>query len=335
MTYGGSARRGQDREEATSMVNPLHNVGEFFDDADERWDNVLRALSAGDLGTASDGLARIGTGILAVFNGGPGDDVEPGTPGNDRSFGGFGDDRLGTGAGNDLAVGGPGNDSLTAGAGLDVLAGGPDNDWLAAGEGVAILYGGVNDDVLHGGSGDAVLLGGSGTDTVMGGVGYLDIVHGGEDNDVIAVGAGYGVLIGGTGTDLFTVGPEIVGNGRVDVVVAIDFILGNSVLGPDQLLLDPAVRGAVAAVSDTVFDFGAVIGGAVIGRLRDHGVFTAEVADRIREAGVATLENELVGLLAAETPSGQALAAGAVVALAEGDLLLFAGRSAAELDPLI
>ena len=121
------------------------------------------------------------------------------------------------------------------------------------------------------------------------------------------------------------VGPEIVGNGRVDAVAAIDFAPGL-----DRLLLDPAVRGAVVSIGDAAFDLG-----GTIGLLRRHGAFSAEVADRIRDAGVATLENELDALLAYETPGGQAVAGGALVTTAEGDQLFFVGVGAADIDALI
>jgi Ca2+-binding RTX toxin-like protein len=74
-------------------------------EADDRI--VINGLGGDDVITAS-GL----TGMLLTENGGDGDDVLVGSPGNDTLNGGNGDDVLLGGAGQDVLDGGPGNNIL-------------------------------------------------------------------------------------------------------------------------------------------------------------------------------------------------------------------------------
>jgi len=86
--------------------------------------------------TVSDGQGGYATATVTIaiaiadlhLEGGPGDDILYGGPGNDTLEGGPGDDVLYGGDGNDTLEGGPGNDTLIGGPGDDFLDGGPDHD---------------------------------------------------------------------------------------------------------------------------------------------------------------------------------------------------------------
>ncbi len=279
----------------------------------------------------SDAFQQIGASVRSEVGGGVGDDTETGTPGNDRMFGGTGDDTLSpTGAGNDLAVGGVGDDSITGGIGLDVLAGNAGDDVIISTEGVGgvtLMFGGDGRDRIVAGMGDNVMFGGGGDDSLIGGGGFLDIAVGGDGNDILNTGTGVGVHIGGAGSDLFAIGPEIANNGRADVIVALDFAPGT-----DRVQIDPAVVSRIVSIEDRVLDFD-----GVIELLRRDGVFSGDVASRVADAGEAPVTDQLAVLLAPERASstGVAVANGAVATTAEGDLLFFAGLTAAQLDQLI
>ncbi len=77
---------------------------------------VINGLGGDDVITAS-GL----TGILFTANGGDGDDVLIGSPGNDILTGGNGDDVLIGGGGQDVLDGGPGNNTVIASATVATL----------------------------------------------------------------------------------------------------------------------------------------------------------------------------------------------------------------------
>ncbi|WP_369413599.1 calcium-binding protein [Caldovatus aquaticus] len=187
--------------------------------------------------------------------------------------------------------------------------------------------GGLGDDRETGTPGNDTLSGGAGDDTLSPTGAGNDLAVGGGGNDILNAGTGTGVLIGGAGNDLFAIGPEPTGNGQADVIVALDF---NPAL--DRLQVDPAVLARITGIEDRVLDFD-----GVIELMRREGVFSADVARRVAEAGEAPLADQFAALLAAETasPAGIAVANGAVATTAEGDLLFFAGLTAAGLDLLI
>ena len=83
--------------------------------------------------TVSVTVTGIADGIATT--GGNGNDVMPGTAGEDRLFGDNGDDRLDGLAGHDRLEGGRGNDTLDGGIGIDLLVGGQGDDTLAGGAG--------------------------------------------------------------------------------------------------------------------------------------------------------------------------------------------------------
>ncbi|GGG25668.1 hypothetical protein GCM10010964_12020 [Caldovatus sediminis] len=286
---------------------------------------------SGFLSRISDLLQQIGESVRSELGGRLSDDTIEGTPGHDRLFGGVGNDVLGpTGAGNDLAVGGVGDDTITGGIGLDVLAGNSGDDLLLSTEGaggVTLMFGGDGRDRLIAGLGDNLMFGGNGDDTLIGGGGYLDIAVGGDGSDILNTGTGVGVHIGGPGSDLFAVGPEIAGNRSPDVVIALDFVPG-----VDRVQIAPEVVASIVSIEDGALDFT-----GVLGLLRRHGVFSGDVSGRVSEAGEAPVEDQMAVLLSVESapPAGAAVANGALATTAEGDLLFFAGITAAQLDQLV
>jgi len=90
---------------------------------------VINGLGGDDVITAS-GL----TGMLFTANGGDGDDVLIGSPGNDILTGGNGDDVLIGGGGQDVLDGGPGNNIVIASATVATL-----NNTGGGAAGVALL----------------------------------------------------------------------------------------------------------------------------------------------------------------------------------------------------
>ncbi len=91
---------------------------------------VINGLGGDDVITAS-GL----TGILFTANGGDGDDVLIGSPGNDILTGGNGDDVLIGGGGQDVLDGGPGNNVVIASATVALLGQFAASSFVAAGDG--------------------------------------------------------------------------------------------------------------------------------------------------------------------------------------------------------
>ncbi len=149
--------------------------------------------------------------LMAVQDGGSGNDLLLGTEFGDTLRGQGGSDTLIGLGGNDLldsdtrpAVDRIG-DLLIGGAGDDTLIGERGNDTLVGGVGKDSLRGGGGDDLLIGGSGNDTLRGGSGNDTLIGGSGRDSLV-GGSGNDSLVGGTGSDTLIGGSGGDTLTSG---------------------------------------------------------------------------------------------------------------------------------
>ena len=127
--------------------------------------------------TDEDGLTSTATVSVTVTgvadgisqNGGNGNDVVNGTPGEDRLDGGNGNDVVNGLGGHDLLKGGNGNDSLYGGSGNDILLGENGSDLLFGGDGRDVLAGGNGNDSLNGGAGaDIFQFGkGGGRDTVF------------------------------------------------------------------------------------------------------------------------------------------------------------------------
>ncbi len=279
----------------------------------------------------SDAFQQIGESVQSQLGGEIGNDVERGTPNHDRVFGGLGDDRIESlGFGNDLAVGGQGDDTITGGIGTDVLAGGLGDDRLfstepGAGGGATLMFGDDGRDEVIAGPGDNLMFGGGGDDSLWGGAGYIEVASGGDGNDVMNTGPGVGVMIGGAGSDTFAFGSEAAVNGRQDVVVTLDFQYGT-----DHLFLDPAMALRITSVQDM-----AICYQGVLDCLRAEGVFGGDVAGKVADAGEAPLADQLAVMLAPERASGLAVVHGAAAMDTDGDILFFAGLSAAQLDQLI
>jgi Ca2+-binding RTX toxin-like protein len=96
--------------------------------------------------TLSDGKGGISTATVSVAvgktqDGGNGNDILVGTPGDDVLFGGNGKDNLTGGLGNDVLTGGNGDDTLFGGLGNDTLTGGNGSDLfkLALGDGTDLI----------------------------------------------------------------------------------------------------------------------------------------------------------------------------------------------------
>jgi hypothetical protein len=170
------------------------------------------------------------------------------------------------------------------------------------------------------------MFGGSGDDSLWGGAGYIEVASGGDGNDVMNTGPGVGVMIGGAGSDLFAFGSEAALNGRQDVVVTLDFQFG-----VDRVFLDPAMAARITSVQDMALCYQ-----GVIDHLRGEGVFSGDVPGRVADAGEAPLTNQLAVMLAPEQANGGlAVVHGAAAIDTDGDILFFAGLTAAQLDQLI
>ena len=137
-------------------------------------------------GAGNDHVILSGEGLNALVRGNDGDDVldaqeltpqegfaltMDGGDGNDLLWGSPGDDELIGGAGADWLAGYAGNDHVFGGSGDDWLSGQEGNDWLYGAAGNDVLAAGVGDDSLTGGDGDDVLFAGSGVDRLIGGDG--------------------------------------------------------------------------------------------------------------------------------------------------------------------
>ncbi|MGA9581018.1 MAG: cadherin domain-containing protein [Allosphingosinicella sp.] len=167
--------------------------------------------------TSSASVSVTVTGIAdgTAQNGGNGNDIVNGTPGEDRLDGGNGNDVLHGLGGHDLLKGGNGNDSLYGGPGNDILLGENGNDKLFGGDGRDLLAGGNGSDVLEGGAGaDIFQFGkGGGRDTVT------DFEVG---VDRIALEDGIGVAGGQVG--------DVDGDGVLDMVLVFTKGGGQAVL---------------------------------------------------------------------------------------------------------
>jgi autotransporter-associated beta strand protein len=136
----------------------------------------------------SDAAGGTNVTVAQVINGGNGNNVLVGTPGND------------------VIVGGNGNDTISSGEGNDNLTGGNGNDVLQSGNGNSVLDGGNGDDILSAGNGNNVLTGGNGNDILTVGNGNNNL-SGGNGDDIFRVGTGNNSLVGGNGNDTFAFGP--------------------------------------------------------------------------------------------------------------------------------
>lgn len=97
---------------------------------------VITGLAGAD---TIDSTAVPASGIRIQVDGGDGNDLLFGGPGDDVHVGGLGADIIYSGSGDNVALGGAGDDLLRGEEGDDVLDGGPDDD---------ILIGNAGDDVL-------------------------------------------------------------------------------------------------------------------------------------------------------------------------------------------
>jgi hypothetical protein len=158
---------------------------------------------------------------------------------------------------------------------------------------------------------NSVFDGGTGDDTLLGT----------DGNHLMNAGAGLGIHVGGAGADIFAVGPDILGNGQTDLVVAFDF---NAAI--DSLVLDGAVLAQVASVEAFTYDIR-----FALDQLRADSVTGQIALDLVAAAGEANLAAELAPLFATEA-GGAAPDAGSLVRLEEGDQIFVAGVNPAQLD---
>jgi Ca2+-binding RTX toxin-like protein len=164
----------------------------------------INALGGHDKVVIADGVT-----LLAIVDGGAGNDHIKGGGGRNELFGGQGNDHLVGGAGDDVLVGGAGNDKLIGLAGQDQLEGGAGQDSLNGGDGDDLLIGdagndrivgGLGNDEIWGGDGHDAIHAGEGDDTVYGGTGN-DAIHAGAGDDTVYGEAGHDVIHGGAGND--------------------------------------------------------------------------------------------------------------------------------------
>lgn len=97
-----------------------------------------------------------------------------------------------------------GNDRMFGGAGDDVSYGGAGNDLMTGEDGNDILIGGDGNDTLGGNRGNDTLDGGAGDDVIYGHKGN-NLLIGGDGNDYISSGDQASTLVGGAGDDTFEV----------------------------------------------------------------------------------------------------------------------------------
>ena len=141
--------------------------------------------------------------IMAVYNGGDGDDYISGFStvngggGNDTIYGTDGNDVIDGGDGNDLIFGLAGNDAINAGNGNDTVDGGDGNDQIWGLAGNDSILGGLGNDLIVAGTGNDTVDGGDGNDTIWGEAGN-DSLLGGLGNDMIYGGDGNDFMLGGT-----------------------------------------------------------------------------------------------------------------------------------------
>ena len=185
-------------------------------EGDDRFENGTNLIALADGGGGNDVL--LGGSGADDLRGGAGNDILHGNGGhdqlqggddNDSLIGGLGDDQLlgGSGddqlygqGGNDALQGDDGNDLLFGEAGLDILIGGSGNDTLQGGEEDDQLFGNDGIDTLNGDAGNDLLVGGNGNDQLRGGEGD-DQLYGLTDNDSLLGEAGNDLLNGGEGND--------------------------------------------------------------------------------------------------------------------------------------
>jgi VCBS repeat-containing protein len=136
-------------------------------------------------------------GVMAVFNGGSG---------NDTFTGGIGSDTISGGGGNDVLAGGAGNDTITGGTGADKLSGGSGNDTFLLANGD---FG--SGETIDGGSGnDRIILTNATTvDFSTGVVTGIQTLTGSSGGDNVSMTAqqyaGFSSISLGSGTDTLNV----------------------------------------------------------------------------------------------------------------------------------
>jgi Ca2+-binding RTX toxin-like protein len=156
----------------------------------------INALGGNDRVVIADSVT-----LLAIVDGGNGNDWLKGGGGRNEMFGGAGNDHLAGGEGDDVLVGGAGQDKLLGFGGQDQLEGGAGNDALNGGEGDDLLIGDAGHDRIAGGLGNDEIWGGTGHDLINAGDGD-DLVHGEAGNDIVHAGAGNDTVFGEAGHDL-------------------------------------------------------------------------------------------------------------------------------------
>jgi Ca2+-binding RTX toxin-like protein len=185
---------------------------------------VINGLGGDDVIVAS-GLSAA---VQLTANGGDGDDVLIGSPGNDTLSGGAGDDVLIGGGGQDVLDGGPGDNivlqsavapiraaasasgSAASNSGMPPLAGTAANDAITIAEqgGNVTVSGLAKPLTLPGQTGDSTVVAGLGGNDVIDASGVTSpnmhfILDGGAGDDVLHGGRGDDLLLGGTGADRF------------------------------------------------------------------------------------------------------------------------------------
>jgi Ca2+-binding RTX toxin-like protein len=247
---------------------------------------VINGLGGDDVIQASG----LGTAMQLTANGGDGDDVLIGSPGNDTLTGGAGDDVL---------IGGPGQDILDGGTGDNILL----QDAVAAPPASVafcaaavptslpspVQYSGSDqsDTIMITGNGSAAVIGGLpggavtlGTDNTntpvaingLGGDDIIDassmsaptmqfIVNGGDGNDMLHGSQGNDLLMGGSDSDQFVFSGSNGTDTIADFQSGIDQIVINGY--GDALHSFADLSGHMAQVgSDVRIDLGASVAGA-------------------------------------------------------------------------
>jgi Ca2+-binding RTX toxin-like protein len=187
----------------------------------------LRVIAVVDGGAGNDRI--IGGAADDVLIGGAGNDTIYGKAGHDEIHGGVGNDTIYGGTGNDLVRAGDGNDSVSGDAGNDTILAGEGNDVVHGNDGNDILYGENGDDTLRGGVGDDHLSGEAGRDEVFGELGR-DTLTGGADNDWLYGGENDDQMLGNDGNDYME---GNVGNDAMHGGAGTDWLYGGD--GDDEL----------------------------------------------------------------------------------------------------
>jgi Ca2+-binding RTX toxin-like protein len=268
---------------------------------------VINGLGGDDVIQASG----LGTAMQLTANGGDGDDVLIGSPGNDTLTGGAGDDIL---------IGGPGQDILDGGTGDNVLlqdavAAPPAGITSCAAEAQAAVPTSLPSAVQYSGSdhGDVIMISGNGSAAVIGGLpggavtlgtdnanapvvinglGGDDIIdassmtaptmqfilNGGDGNDMLHGSQGNDLLIGGSGSDQFAFSGSNGSDTIADFQSGLDQIVINGY--GDALHSFADLSGHLAQVgSDVRIDLSASVAGAGTILLQNTQLATVGAAD--------------------------------------------------------